>query len=203
MSTTTDRAVLDSPLFKLPPELRDPIYEYAVSSEPRTSCKSVLEGDDEPPVIELFASYSVQEPPLLHVCQTIRREALGYLLARPSFKVSLYVSPMGEVSLGFREHEAFSTFSKSNSERDKVTSTPRRRHDAAWVDATGWLHEAEEVLDRGGDVGQVARRFMTGGCYRIIIHGGILPVERKTSIDLAPVSVSPFHFQCGAVARTC
>jgi hypothetical protein len=89
MSTTTDRAVLDSPLFKLPPELRDLIYEYAVSSEPRTSCKSVLEGDDEPPVIELFASYSVQEPPLLHVCQTIRREALGYLLARPSFKVSL------------------------------------------------------------------------------------------------------------------
>jgi hypothetical protein len=53
MSTIADRAVLDSPLFKLPQELRDIIYEYAVESDPKTTCKRY---DAEDPLIDFFAS---------------------------------------------------------------------------------------------------------------------------------------------------
>jgi hypothetical protein len=186
MSTIADRAVLDSPLFKLPPELRDVIYEYAVGSDPKTTCKKYDAGN---PFIESSASYNVQDSPLLHVCRTIRREALEFFLARPPYEVSLYVGRNGEVSLDFWEHEGSSIFSKSNSERDKVTSTLRRPHYRVWADLTRWLREAEEVLDRGGDVSRVARRTMTVSCYALVAISGIIrPVERRKSIDFGLVS---------------
>jgi hypothetical protein len=80
MPTNADQAVLNSPLFKLPPELRDIIYEYAVGGDPKTTYEKYDAGN---PYIGLSALYNVQEPPLLHVCQTIRREALEFFLARP------------------------------------------------------------------------------------------------------------------------
>jgi hypothetical protein len=203
MSPIADRAVLDSPLFKLPPELRDIIYEYTVGSDPKMTYE---EDDKRPPAIKLFASYNVQEPPLLHVCRTIRREALGFFLARPPYKVAVYVRRFREVSLDFWEHEASSIFSKSNSEREKVTSTLHYPHDAVWADVTRWLRDAEEVLNRRGDDTRVARLInvltamydpllMTVAC-------GIIPVERRKTIDFGPVSLFPFHFQCRAVVTT-
>jgi hypothetical protein len=205
MSTIADRAVLDSPLFKLPPELRNIIYEYAVETEPRVASKRVSVTANDRRAIDLFASYNVQEPPLLHNCRIIRREALGFFLAKPSHKVDLRVVRRREVSLslGFWEHEASSVFSKHSSERDKVTSTLRHPHNAVWEGVTRWLREAEEFLDRGGDVSRVARRFHTVSYYGLmIVYGHVHTVGCRKSIDSGPAS-SFFrgHSQSGAVAR--
>jgi hypothetical protein len=205
MSTIADRAVLDSPLFKLPPELRDTIWEYAVGSDPKTT----LGKDDScVPAIKLFVLYNVEEPTLLHVCRTIRREALGFFLARPPYKVDLRVRRLRKIrlSLDFWEHEASSIFSESNSEREKVTSTLHYPHDTAWADVTRWLREAEEVLNRLGDDTRVARRIMSlCAVYDPVLMSvvcAIIPVERRKTIDFGPVSLFPFHFQCGAVVTT-
>ena len=61
-----------SPFMKLPPELRDIIYEYA------------LRLDDG--IIQISSTTGIPEPPLLLTCKTIRREAISILYTLNSIR---------------------------------------------------------------------------------------------------------------------
>lgn len=71
MPVSSTRSIADSPLFRLPPELRNRIYEYAVLSP----------GD---PMININEDNGIPEPSLLASCKTTRREAIGIFYS-PSF----------------------------------------------------------------------------------------------------------------------
>lgn len=90
MTTILPPAVAKCPLFKLPPELRDQIYDYAVRLEPRISCP------DEPldydyGTVTYHALYSAaREPALLATCRIIRDEAQARLRALPSYIITVH-----------------------------------------------------------------------------------------------------------------
>lgn len=142
MSPIADRAVLNSPLFKLPPELRDIIYEYAVGSDPKVTRKTMLSDSHCIESKDFVAKYNVVEPPLLQICRTVRREALGFFLAQAPHEVILRSYTAGKSDPNFWEDLASSLFSQS------VTKSPPL--DLSWKDVTGWLHEAQEVMEHGG-----------------------------------------------------
>lgn len=67
MPVTTDQSVANSPLFtKLPPELRNYVYEYTLHSES---------------LVNVTKDEGIPEPPLLLTCKTVRREAIGTFYA--------------------------------------------------------------------------------------------------------------------------
>lgn len=70
-TTGSESAMTDSPLMKLPPELRNRIYRYTVV------------GDSK-----IFVTHNgLREPELLHVCTQIRTEALGIFYSENVFSV--------------------------------------------------------------------------------------------------------------------
>jgi hypothetical protein len=64
-TSTATSSIADSPLFKLPPELRLRIYEYAVYSE------------DDDGKCKVTREHGIPEPPLLFTCKTVRGEAIS------------------------------------------------------------------------------------------------------------------------------
>lgn len=67
---TSSSSVAHSPLFKLPPELRDIIYDYAFS---------------RPALMAVTKEAVIPEPPLLFTCKTVRAEAIKPFYERPRF----------------------------------------------------------------------------------------------------------------------
>lgn len=71
MPITAAHSVSDCALFKLPPELRNRIYEYAVAIDPDEDYEN-LPGD-----VQITRDNGIPEPSLLTACKTIRKEAIG------------------------------------------------------------------------------------------------------------------------------
>jgi len=72
-SDTSVNSVAQSPLFRLPPELRNRIYEYAVY-------RSAEHG-----FCVVTATSGIPEPALLLTCKLIRQEAIGIFYAENKF----------------------------------------------------------------------------------------------------------------------
>lgn len=76
-SSSTSSSIDHSPLFKLPRELRDNIYEYAVYSE------------DDDGICTVTRRRGIPEPPLLFTCNIIREEAVEVFYSVNIFRVNL------------------------------------------------------------------------------------------------------------------
>lgn len=83
MSTILPPSVARCPLFKLPPELRDQIYDYAVRLEPRISCSDIHSYYQSYSSITYHALYGARRPALFATCRTIRHEAQARFRALP------------------------------------------------------------------------------------------------------------------------
>lgn len=70
---TTAQSVANCHLFKLPPELRNRVYEYAVAVDPEHTPTDL--GTEYG--IKITTKHGIPEPALLSSCKTIRREAIG------------------------------------------------------------------------------------------------------------------------------
>ena len=82
-STTTPSSVAHSPLFKLPRELRDSIYEFSFNS----LHESIETYYGEQHLIKVTKDRGIPEPALLSTCKVVRDEAVMLFYGRDRFAI--------------------------------------------------------------------------------------------------------------------
>lgn len=101
MSTESDTTALSvawSPLFKLPPELRNYIYEFAVNLSDKYGYRKVTK------------EAGIPEPPLLSTCKAIRKEAIGIFYANNKFRVDVHDFDPAVYHLFVRKDKTLSSY---------------------------------------------------------------------------------------------
>ena len=110
MSPVTTETAQNSPLLKLPAELRNRIYEYAIESKPRIAsshtCRKSLH------TVGFTAEYRMCEPTLLAICRKIRREAKGMFYKRRPCKVVVFAYGYDKNEMTYWENQLVHLFSQ-------------------------------------------------------------------------------------------
>jgi hypothetical protein len=101
MSTRVVQSPSIFPFLKLPAELRNRIYEYAVEPEPRvslfrTSRDTTLVNEHS---MRFTAEYGMSKPTVLAICKTIRHEVTSELRAERPYKIVVYAWGHDEAEL--------------------------------------------------------------------------------------------------------
>ena len=97
-SDTTAQSVARSPLFKLPPELRNNIYEFAVDQSDKYGYCTVTK------------QTGIPEPALLSTCKAIRKEAIGIFYATNKFKLDIHAFDTAVYDLFARKDKTLSSY---------------------------------------------------------------------------------------------
>ena len=101
MSTQVVQSSAIFPFLKLPAELRNRIYEYAVEPEPRVASFRTIR--DTTLVTEhsmqFTAEYGMSKPTVLAICRTIRNEVTSEFGAERPYKIVVYAWGHDEAEL--------------------------------------------------------------------------------------------------------
>lgn len=178
MSTAVTHSQPGSPLFKLPGELRNRIYEYALVPEPKVAhyheCDKQLWDTADADLhselsylnaMKFTAEYGMSEPGLLATCQDVRREAKGEFLAYSPCKIVLYVGNLTDAELPEWENDFSSLFSRSHSQGNELSTTLGHPNSQMWKYMSTWVQKAQAELFN--------ERFVHN-THKTFVHGRIL-----------------------------
>lgn len=174
VSAEPHTSVATSPLFRLPAELRNRIYEYVLDSKPRTASSVIRNILEE---LQFTAEYNVAETALLAVCRSVRHEAMGYFLPRTPYKI--LVVALGNVEpFEIWERRLQSIFWKHDSESDdtgsEYMSTPSLE---VLNKGAKWLESAQLCFHNGDEDAQTE----TFVARMVLMRCAIVKVDRQAS----------------------
>lgn len=147
MSTTLPTSVAKSPLFKLPPELRIQIYEYAARMEPQ-QFRDFMPGASRD-WAKNDAVYGVRERALLATCRIIRTEAMATFRASPCYHIQVitrFESGNSVTLWRYCLEDLFSSYIIDG--RDIDTNFLEEGH-RDWDIMTEWLRDAQKKFLAG------------------------------------------------------
>lgn len=143
MPITTAHPVADCALFKLPPELRNRIYEYGVAIDPDEGVGTWPE--ETPGDIKITRENGIPEPALLTTCKTDRREAIEVYYNLHSVRLVMDSFDSTPAVLGKRKQISLSTQYDLKVQEEPVwVESPDQR---SWANLKIWLERVhQEVL---------------------------------------------------------
>lgn len=149
MSTVLPPSVADSPLFRLPPELRNQIYAYAVRTEPRIVTVDWA-NTNLPDLPAIYCGrYSASAPALLTVCRTIYNEAIGEFCALPQYSIVVSVQLGQPTAMSFWDGKIRDLLSQYAVKHDIGKPESDVDDYEQWLNLTEWLRDAQEALVSG------------------------------------------------------
>lgn len=146
MSTTLPTSVAKSPLFKLPPELRIQIYEYAARMKPQ-QFRDFMPGASRDWAIH-DAVYGVRERALLATCRIIRTEAMATFRASPCYHIQVVTRFNSGYSVTLWDYCLSELFSRYIIDGRDIKTNAREGH-RDWDIMTKWLRDAQEKFLTG------------------------------------------------------
>lgn len=157
MSPVTTEPAQNSPLLKIPAELRNRIYEIVIESKPRIAssctCRKGLH------TVGFTAEYRTCEPALLAVSRKIRREAKGMFYARRACKVVLLARGWDEPEMTYWENQLVHLFSQPGNMASEFPVEDDPPNLATWKPAIKWLWEAQIKFSHGDSAGEDGNDF--------------------------------------------
>jgi hypothetical protein len=165
MSPAAAETVSDSPLLKLPAELRNRIYELVIESKPRIaslrtrkSCGLAMNH-----TMRFTAEYGMSEPALLATCRTIRREAMAEFRAHHSYKLVVSASSFDGDELLYWKTRLSSLFTQPDTQASNQLDEAGAPNLRTWRRVTRWLQRAQAKFSHGEAVNELNKRFDRGG----------------------------------------
>lgn len=161
MSPAAAAPVQTSPLLKLPAELRNRIYEYAIEPKPRVASLRTRKTYNVAMkhTMRFTAEFGMLEPALLATCRTIRHEAMAEFRAHRPYK--LVVSALGSDEnelLSWRKRLSFllnQSDTQASSQLDEC-DTPNL---STWICAIRWLQRMQGVFSHDRSVREMNKEF--------------------------------------------
>lgn len=149
MSSTLPPSVVQSPLFKLPAELRNQIYGYVTQIGPHSTCRfrDIWYNGIVTEWATHTALYGVRERALLATCRIIRSEAMAKFNALPSYRITVGAT-FGHSDLIFWSERLRELFSRYIIDHRNIHTKYAEGHDL-WTTMAIWMRNAQETFLSG------------------------------------------------------
>lgn len=176
MSPTTTEPAQNSPLLKLPAELRNYIYELVIESVPRIASSRTANEHLAMHEVRFTAEYGTCEPALPSVCRKIRREAKGMFMRR-ACKVVLHAFGDDEAEMIHWEAHLLRLFSQPKTMTSALAVEEDSPNLAAWECAIRFLWNAQVELSN--DSAGADQDFFEGEAEYTTIYCAVDEVARN------------------------
>jgi len=172
---TLPSSVANSPLFKLPPELRNMIYRYAIISNTE---------------LPISKSHGIPEAPLLQVNKLIRSETYELFYLENKFTCVVHNYDPASLMLSHRRWQALYQIPGTSLNADTGTISIDLQGNRNWDNLVAWFRFVHEVACCGMHAmpDDDAEQSLMTGLFKMIMHG---PEMDLSALDFLLESTRP------------
>ena len=172
------KSVATSPLFKLPPEIRNMIYRYAIVTKAR---------------VRITKSSGIPEPALLSTCKILRSEACAIVYLENTFRCEVRDHDPASLSLAYRKFKNAKNLGVSSQHVSSVQIEVCRRGSRNWKNLIAWYHSCLQrtccgVLQLEHEQRADAEERLLVGVFKIVCSS---PKMTSSELDFVLESLRP------------